>query len=92
VQIDTLYCGTMLIYSTSVEKLGLSEQQNAAKKRLFPFTDGGVEMVEATAVAESFGMKELKKDVAVYFATPKVLRIECFQRTNRVKRRSRSTN
>jgi predicted homoserine dehydrogenase-like protein len=46
----------MLIYSTSVEKLGLSEQQNAAKKRLFPFTDGGVEMVEATAVAESFGM------------------------------------
>jgi hypothetical protein len=72
VQIDTLYSGTMLIYSTSVEKLGLSEQQNAAKKRLFPFTDGGVEMIEGTAMAESFGRRELKKDGAVYFATPKV--------------------
>jgi hypothetical protein len=72
VQIDTLYSGTMLIYSTSVEKLGLSEQQNAAKKRVFPFTDGGVEMIEGTALAESFGMRELKRDVAVYFATPKV--------------------
>jgi Aspartyl protease len=72
VQIDTLYSGTMLIYSTSVEKLGLSEQQNAAKKRVFPFTDGGVEMIEGTALAESFGTKELKRDVAVYFATPKV--------------------
>jgi hypothetical protein len=72
VQIDTLYSGTMLIYSTSVQKLGLSEQQNAGKKRLFPFTDGGVEMIEGTASVESFGVKELKKDVAVYFATPKV--------------------
>jgi hypothetical protein len=29
-------------------------------------------MIEGTALAESFGMKELKRDVAVYFATPKV--------------------
>jgi hypothetical protein len=72
VQIDTLYSGTMLIYSTSVEKLGLLAQQNAAKKRLFPFTDGGVEMIEGAALAESFGMKELQRDVPVYFATPKV--------------------
>jgi hypothetical protein len=72
VQVDTLYSGTMLIYSTSVEKLGLSEQQNTAKKRLFPFTDGGVEMIEGTALAEGFGTKELKRDVPVYFATPKV--------------------
>jgi hypothetical protein len=72
VQIDTLYSETMLIYSTSVQKLGLSGEQNAAKKRLFPFTDGGVEMIEGTASAEGFGKRELKRDVAVYFATPKV--------------------
>jgi len=72
VQVDTLYSGTMLIYSTSVEKLGLSEQQNPAKKRIFPFTDGGVEMLEGTASVEGFGTKELKTNVGVYFATPKV--------------------
>jgi hypothetical protein len=72
VQIDTLYSGTMLIYSTSVEKLGLSPQQNAAKKRMFPFTDGGVEMIEGMAMAESFGPQELKREAPVYFATPKV--------------------
>ncbi len=72
VQIDTLYSGTMLIYPTSVEKLGLSEQTTSAKKRFFPFTDGGVEMMEGTAGTESFGKTILKKDATLYFATPKV--------------------
>ena len=37
VQIDTLYTGTMLIYPTSVEKLGLPDHEHAAKKADFPF-------------------------------------------------------
>ena len=52
VQIDTLYTGTMLIYPTSVEKFGLIDQQSSTKTRHFPFTDGGVEMIEGSALKE----------------------------------------
>jgi predicted aspartyl protease len=72
VQIDTLYTGTMLIYPTSVEKLGLSAEQDAPKKRAFPFTDDGVDMIEGVAATESFGASTLKQQAALYFATPKV--------------------
>jgi hypothetical protein len=72
VQIDTLYTGTMLIYPTSVEKFGLTAQQSSTKTRLFPFTDGGVEMIEGIALKESFGTNDLKENATLYFATPKV--------------------
>jgi hypothetical protein len=72
VQIDTLYTGTMLIYPTSVEKLGLTAQQSLPKTRFFPHTDGGVDMIEGTAQKESFGPADLKTDATLYFATPKV--------------------
>ena len=71
-QIDTLYQGTMLIYPTSVEKLGLASQQSSSKTRNFPFTDGGVPMIEGTAAKESFHNKLLRSDAPLYFATPKV--------------------
>ena len=71
-QIDTLYEGTMLIYPTSVEKLGLTEQQNSAKTRNFPFTDGGVPMKESTASKEAFENRLLRRNATLYFATPKV--------------------
>lgn len=72
VQIDTLYSGTILIYPTSVGKLGLANQAASARKRFFPFTDGGVDMLEGAANAETFGTMVLKKDASLYFATPKV--------------------
>jgi hypothetical protein len=71
-QIDTLYEGTMLIYPTSVDKLGLAGQQSSAKTRMFPFTDGGVPMMESTATKESFENQLLRKNATLYFATPKV--------------------
>jgi hypothetical protein len=71
-QIDTLYEGTMLIYPTSVDKLGLTGQQSSAKIRTFPFTDGGVPMKESTASKESFENQLLRKNATLYFATPKV--------------------
>jgi hypothetical protein len=71
-QIDTMYGGTILIYPTSVEKLGLTTEQQSTKTRMFPFTDGGVDMIEGTAKTEGFDKDVLKKDVTVYFATPKV--------------------
>ena len=72
VQVDTLYSGTMLIYPNSVEKLGLKAEQNSKTRRRFPFTDGGVEMIEGSASAEGFGNKTLARHSRLYFATPEV--------------------
>jgi hypothetical protein len=72
VQVDTLYEGTMLIYPTSVDKLGLTGQQSSTRTRNFPFTDGGVPMIEGTASQESFQDKLLRSNAPLYFATPKV--------------------
>jgi hypothetical protein len=72
VQVDTLYSGTMLIYPTSVDKLGLNAQQQSTKTRAFPYTDGGVDMIEGVANAETFNTDALRKDAPLYFATPSV--------------------
>jgi hypothetical protein len=72
VQVDTLYAGTMLIYPTSIEKLGLGSEQSSSTLRKFPFTDGGVDMAQGSAAKEGFGTRVLRKNVPVYFATPKV--------------------
>jgi Aspartyl protease len=71
-QIDTLWTGTMLIYDTSVAKLGLSSAAASQSKRSFPFTDGGVQMLEANGINEGFGKGILKKNAPIYFATPEV--------------------
>jgi len=71
VQIDTLYTGTMLIYPTSVDKLGLASNQSA-KTRKFAFTDGGVEMIQSNVTSEGFGAMTLARNCPVYFATPDV--------------------
>lgn len=72
VQIDTLYTGTMLIYPTSVDKLGLTAVQHSTRLREFPFTDGGVKMIEAGDVSAGFGRQTLTRHTALYFATPEV--------------------
>jgi hypothetical protein len=72
VQIDTLYSGTMLIYPTSVAKLGLAAQATSPRVQNFPYTDGGVDMIEGSAIQESFGKKILLANAPLYFATPKV--------------------
>jgi hypothetical protein len=72
VQIDTLYSGSMLIYPTSVDKLGLQDQQTSTKTRSFPFTDGGVKMIEGTSAIESFGNQKLTSKGSLYFATSEV--------------------
>lgn len=71
-QVDTLYSGTLLIYPTSVAKLGLQTAAAATRRRRFPFTDGGVDMIEGRALTESFGGKPLLSNAPLYFATPQV--------------------
>jgi hypothetical protein len=72
-QIDTMYSGTLLVYSASIEKLQLGEAAKTTKSRDFPFTDGGVKMKEAPAESESFHSLILSGPAPlVYFPTPDV--------------------
>ena len=71
-QIDTLFTGTMLIYPTAVEKLGLADAAKTTNKDFFKYTDDGVNMLKTSASTESFGSRTLAKDAPVYFATPEV--------------------
>jgi hypothetical protein len=72
-QVDTMYTGSMLIYTASVERLSLSEAAKSKEMRLFPLTDGGVNMRVADAQKEGFRGTTLVKDAAkVYFPTESV--------------------
>jgi hypothetical protein len=62
----------MLIYPTSVEKLGLVEEAKSTKKERIKYTDGGVDMMTSVAAAEAFEGRVLAKDATVYFAGPEV--------------------
>lgn len=72
VQVDVLYTGTLLIYPTAVSRLGLDAAAAVTATRNFPFTDGGVEMIESKAARESFAGSDLMTDAPLYFATAKV--------------------
>jgi len=71
-QVDTLYSGTLLVYPTSVAKLGLEAESKSTDAVTFPYTDGSVEMMRAKAKTVGFGGRMLEKDGALYFAGPKV--------------------
>jgi len=72
-QIDTMYSGTLLVYTASIEKLRLAEAAKTNKSRDFPFTDGGVKMKEAPAEKEGFrGLTLSGPAPLVYFPTPDV--------------------
>lgn len=72
-QVDTMYSGTLLVYTASIEKLQLSAAAKTDKSRDFPFTDGGVKMKEAPAEKESFHDLVLSGPAPlVYFPTEDV--------------------
>lgn len=70
-QIDTMFTGSMLIYSSAIEKTGLSQQAKASAVRTFAFTDGGVQMKQAAADTEMFHGLRFGQGT-VYFPTPGV--------------------
>jgi hypothetical protein len=72
VQVDTQFTGSLLIYPTSVDKLSLTTLTKTSKSRRFPFTDGGINLLQAQAGSETFNGVELVKNPSVYFATPGV--------------------
>jgi hypothetical protein len=72
-QIDTMYTGSMLIYTASIDKLSLNGANSTTDTRMFPLTDGGAAMRVADASEEGFQGLTLAKDGAkVYFPTETV--------------------
>jgi len=69
-QVDTLYAGSMVVYPDAVTKLGLTDLAKTKVREHFPYTDGGVDMLKASAT-EDFAGKPFG-DQPVYFATPEV--------------------
>jgi Aspartyl protease len=72
VQVDTMFTGTLVIFPTSVEKLGLTTEAASKDANYFAFTDGGVDMYRAQASQLGFGSRVLATKAALYFAGPKV--------------------
>ena len=72
-QVDTMYTGSLLVYTASIEKLSLSGAAQTTDMRLFPLTDGGVNMKVAEAQQEGFrGIILAKEGAKVYFPTETV--------------------
>jgi len=72
-QIDTMYTGSMLIYTASINKLSLAGAASSTDTRMFPLTDGGADMRVADAQEESFqGVTLAKEGAKVYFPTETV--------------------
>jgi hypothetical protein len=72
-QVDTMYTGTMLVYTPAIDKLGLGDAAKSQKMENFPFTDGGVDMKSAPVNKESFQNTTLGVSAPiVYFPTPDV--------------------
>ena len=69
-QVDTMYTGSLLVYTASIEKLGFSEAAKTTETRKFLLTDGGVNMKVAQAKRESFhGLSLGEPQPKVYFPT-----------------------
>jgi hypothetical protein len=72
-QLDTMFTGSVLVYTASIDKLSLTGAASTTDTRLFPLTDGGVNMRVADASEESFqGIPLAKEGAKVYFPTETV--------------------
>jgi hypothetical protein len=72
-QVDTMFTGSMLVYTASIDKLSLTGAASTTDTRLFPLTDGGVNMRVADASEESFqGLTLAKEGAKIYFPTETV--------------------
>jgi len=72
-QLDTMFTGSMLVYNASIDKLSLSGAASTTDTRMFPLTDGGVNMRVADAQEEGFqGLTLAKEGAKVYFPTEAV--------------------
>jgi len=69
-QIDTLFTGTVLVYPSAVEKLGLQNEAKSEHKELFPYIENGIKLARFDGATEGFHDLTLAQDAPVYFFTP----------------------
>jgi hypothetical protein len=73
VQVDLMYSGSLVIYDASIDKLGFTDvAKSCSVKQHFAHTDGGVDMLQATATTQSFGKQVLLSNGPLYFPLPGV--------------------
>ena len=70
-QIDTMYTGSMLVYTASIDKLSLTGAASTTDTRMFPLTDGGADMRVADTSEESFQGLTLAKKARRSTSPPK---------------------
>jgi hypothetical protein len=63
-QIDTVFTGTMLVYDSAIEGLGLAKK---GTPELFRYTSGGVNLLSAPVQSVGFGTGVILSDAPVYF-------------------------
>jgi hypothetical protein len=64
-QIDSCYTGTLLVYDAALPKLGLAK---SGAPKLFPYTDGGVNMLAGPAQRVGFAARDaVAQSSTVYF-------------------------
>jgi hypothetical protein len=69
-QVDTMYSGSLLIYTEAIGRLGLETLDKTPDAEFFPYTDGGVNMKVAAARSETFhGNRLVAAAPKVYFPT-----------------------
>lgn len=66
-QIDTCYTGSLLVYTDAIPQLGLQRAAGQGRPRYFPYTDGGVNLNEATAETIAFGAYVLSPSPAIVY-------------------------
>jgi hypothetical protein len=66
-QIDTLFTGTILIYPSALDRLGIKKLSKSKQKEPFPYTQDGLQLTRADGVTEGFRGTVLLRDAPVYF-------------------------
>ena len=68
-QIDTCFTGTLLLYDSAIEGLGLARAAARGRPRFFPYTDGGINMNAASVECLAFGSYVLAgRPATIYFS------------------------
>ena len=64
-QVDTVFTGTMLVYDSAIDGLGLVKK---GTPELFRYTSGGVNLLSAPAQSIGFGTGVILSNAPIYFA------------------------
>ena len=74
-QIDTLFTGTMVVYPSAIDKVGMRELSRTKHKEEFPFFQNGVKLGEADGATFAFHGDTVFPGAPLYFWSAKDLQV-----------------